>query len=60
MVSKEEEIHVILPLAKVKVKQNNNPEYLELVDKTDKAFQTAKPQMLLHNFDQDPNNSQSF
>ena len=40
-------------LEKLKVKEDKVPEYLEIVDKTDKAVEADEPRMLHHTFDQD-------
>jgi len=41
-------------LAKLKLKKDKVAEYLEIVDKTDKAVEADEPGMLYHAFDQDP------
>ena len=38
-------------LTKLKVKENKVAMYLEIADKTDKAFQAEEPGMLHHTFD---------
>ena len=47
-------------LSKIKVKEDKVSEYLELVDKTDKAIEVAKLRMLHHTFDQDLEEPLSF
>jgi len=47
-------------LAKLKVKEDKVAEYLEIADKTDKAVEAGKPEMLHHTFDQDPDDPLRF
>ena len=47
-------------LAKLKVKENKVAEYLEIADKTDKAFEADETVMLRHAFDQDPDDPLCF
>ncbi len=46
--------------AKLWVKDDKATEYLEIVDKTDKAVQVEEPEMLHHTFDQDPDDPLCF
>ena len=46
--------------SKITLQHNKNSEYLELVYKTNKAFETAEPIILHQNSDQDQDNSLSF
>ena len=41
-------------LAKLRVKEDKIAEYLEIVDRTDKAVEADESGMLYHTFDQDP------
>ena len=47
-------------LAKLKVKEDKVAKYLEIADKTDKAFEADEPGMLHHTFDQDPDDLLCF
>tara|TARA_B100001093_G_scaffold385790_1_gene371658 strand:- start:156 stop:548 length:393 start_codon:yes stop_codon:yes gene_type:complete len=47
-------------IARLKVKEGKVNEYFEIADKTDKAVEESEPGMLLHTFDQDPENPLSF
>ena len=46
--------------AKLKIKENQVAEHLEIADKTDKAVEAAEPDMLHHTFDQDPDDPLRF
>ena len=47
-------------LAKLKVKKDKVAEYLEIADKTDKAFEAEQPGILHHTFNQDPDDPLRF
>ena len=47
-------------LAKIKVQKDKVIEYLEIVDKTDKAVEAEEPGMLHHTYDQNPDDPLRF
>ena len=47
-------------LAKPKVNEDKVAEYLEIIDKADKAFEADEPDMCHHNFDQDLDEPRRF